>query len=144
MKSERYETGQTADRTEHTAAVLATVGVLISTLASLGEQLRQDFPEVLTPSASSAMEALRAENRQLKEALEGRAVIERAKGALMVLHGCGEIDAFEILVAGSQRERRKVRAVAADVLEQIAGLPPALVGPAARPPRAHIRAAPGG
>jgi AmiR/NasT family two-component response regulator len=70
------------------------------------------------------MEALRAENRQLREALEGRAVIERAKGALMVLHGCGEIDAFDILLAGSRRERRKVRAVAADVLEQIAGLPP--------------------
>ncbi|MFF0160550.1 ANTAR domain-containing protein [Streptomyces sp. NPDC005263] len=122
------------------AAVLATAGVLVSTLVGLGEQLRRDFPEVLPLPASSALEALRAENRQLKEALEGRAVIERAKGALMVLRSCDENDAFEILVVTSRRERRKVRAVAADILQQIAGLPPAQPQPTAPAARAHVPA----
>ncbi|MFF4014322.1 ANTAR domain-containing response regulator [Streptomyces sp. NPDC001843] len=144
MKSDPYEAGQASDRGERMAAVVATVGVLVSTLASLGEQLRRDFPEVLPPSAPAGLEALRAENQQLKEALEGRSVIERAKGALMVLHGCDEIDAFKILVTTSRRERRKVRAVAADVLQQIAGLPPVAPRPAAPAPRAHVRTGPSG
>ncbi|MBO1330981.1 ANTAR domain-containing protein [Streptomyces sp. VRA16 Mangrove soil] len=60
------------------------------------------------------IEALRTENRQLKEALEGRALIERAKGMLMVRQGCDEAAAFRTLVALAQREGRKVRVVAAD------------------------------
>ncbi|MGW2635460.1 ANTAR domain-containing response regulator [Streptomyces sp. NPDC001348] len=144
MKSDPYEAGQTSDKGERMAAVVATVGVLVSALASLGEQLRRDFPDVLPPAAPSALETLRTENQQLKEALEGRALIERAKGALMVLHGCDEVDAFGILVTTSQRERRKVRAVAADVLQQIAGLPPMAPQPPAPVSRAHVRTGPSG
>jgi AmiR/NasT family two-component response regulator len=60
------------------------------------------------------VEALRVENRQLREALEGRALIERAKGMLMARRGCDEATAFEMLVALSRQQQRKVRAVAAD------------------------------
>lgn len=60
------------------------------------------------------VEALRTENRQLREALEGRALIERAKGMLMARSGCDEATAFEMLVDLSRKQQRKVRAVAAD------------------------------
>ena len=60
------------------------------------------------------VEALRVENRQLREALEGRALIERAKGMLMARRGCDEATAFEMLVTLSRKQQRKVRAVAAD------------------------------
>jgi AmiR/NasT family two-component response regulator len=63
------------------------------------------------------LEALRTENRQLKEALEGRALIERAKGMLMARRGCDEATAFRLLVALSRKQHRKVRAVAADFAE---------------------------
>jgi len=69
------------------------------------------------------VEALRVENRQLREALEGRALIERAKGMLMARRGCDEATAFEVLVALSRQQRRKVRAVAADFAES-AGIQP--------------------
>jgi response regulator NasT len=60
------------------------------------------------------VEALRAENRQLKEALDARSLIERAKGMLMVRRGCDEAAAFQLLVTLARKEQRKVRAVAAD------------------------------
>jgi AmiR/NasT family two-component response regulator len=63
------------------------------------------------------VEALRVENRQLREALEGRALIERAKGMLMARRGCDEATAFEMLVVLSRKQQRKVRAVAADVAD---------------------------
>jgi hypothetical protein len=75
------------------------------------------------------LEVLRVENRQLKEALEGRALIERAKGMLMASRDCDEAAAFQVLVGLSRKQRRKVRAVAADVA---AG--PGADGPAASPP----------
>lgn len=124
MEPESYEHEQVQDRNERMMTVLATVGVMLSALSSLSEQMRRDFPEVLpppAPPASAAVDALRTENRQLKEALEGRAVIERAKGVIMATHGCDDGTAFDILVARSRRERRKVRAVAADLLGQFTG-----------------------
>jgi len=65
------------------------------------------------------LEALRTENRQLKEALEGRALIERAKGMLMARRGCDEATAFRMLVTLSREQQRKVRAVAADFAEGV-------------------------
>ena len=60
------------------------------------------------------VDALRAENRQLKDALEARTLIERAKGMLMARRGCDEATAFQLLVVLARKEQRKVRAVAAD------------------------------
>lgn len=55
---------------------------------------------------------------QLEEALEGRAVIERAKGLLMGKLGIGDDEAFELLSTQSQHENTKLRVVAARLLEQ--------------------------
>ncbi len=56
-------------------------------------------------------------SEQLTEALASRAVIERAKGALMVTRGVDEGRAFALLRERSQRSNRKLRDVAADVLQ---------------------------
>ena len=55
-------------------------------------------------------------SEQLSEALSSRAVIERAKGALMATQGVDEEQAFALLRERSQRSNRKLRDVAADVL----------------------------
>ena len=56
-------------------------------------------------------------------------MIERAKGMLMVSRRCDEDVAFQIMVAVSQRQRRRVREVAAEVV--LSG--GALTGSAPRP-----------
>lgn len=56
--------------------------------------------------------------KQLEEALEGRSVIERAKGLLMGQLGVGAEQAFELLSTQSQHENRKLRMVALGLLEQ--------------------------
>jgi GAF domain-containing protein len=54
---------------------------------------------------------------QLQEALESRAVIERAKGVIMAREGCDADDAFALLRKVSQDRNRKVRDVARAVVE---------------------------
>ena len=49
---------------------------------------------------------------RLDRAMESRAVIEQAKGALMASTGCDADEAFEILAKASQRENVKLRDVA--------------------------------
>ena len=53
---------------------------------------------------------------QLEEALESRGVIEQAKGILMAWQGCAPDDAFQILRRASQRENRKLRVIAEDIV----------------------------
>lgn len=55
-------------------------------------------------------------SEQLTEALGSRAVIEQAKGAIMVTQGVDEDRAFALLRERSQRTNRKLRDVAGDVL----------------------------
>lgn len=55
---------------------------------------------------------------QLEQALEGRSIIERAKGLLMARTGVDAERAFELLSIQSQHENRKVREIAAEMLEQ--------------------------
>lgn len=57
----------------------------------------------------------------LRRALDSRAVIEQAKGILMASRGLTAQQAFETLVAASQRENRKLRDIATDVVDTIAG-----------------------
>lgn len=58
---------------------------------------------------------------QLRRALDSRAVIEQAKGILMASRGLTAQEAFETLVAASQRENRKLRDIAATVVETVLG-----------------------
>ena len=54
----------------------------------------------------------------LRRALESRAVIDQAKGIVMARCACSPDEAFEILTAQSQRENRKVRHIAAEVVQR--------------------------
>ena len=68
--------------------------------------------------------ALEAEVEQLRTAMAGRAPIEQAKGALMLLTGCGEQAAFELLAHVSSHVHRKVRDVALDLVASASGQRP--------------------
>ena len=56
----------------------------------------------------------------LATALESRGVIEQAKGILMAWQGCGADRAFDILRRASQRENRKLRVVAEEIVARAA------------------------
>jgi AmiR/NasT family two-component response regulator len=58
------------------------------------------------------------DNADLKALLETRAVIEQAKGILMVTYRCGPEEAFGLLRRASQRANVKVQVIAARVVEQ--------------------------
>jgi len=58
----------------------------------------------------------RALGESLSAAMENRAVIEQAKGVLMAQGGRSPDQAFELLVRASQRENRKLREVAVDLV----------------------------
>ena len=55
---------------------------------------------------------------QLKSAMESRATIEQAKGIIMATSHCSPDEAFEVLVRASQRENRKLRDIAVDLVER--------------------------
>lgn len=61
--------------------------------------------------------ALEGEVADLHGRLEARKVIERAKGVLQGSHALGEADAFRWIQRTSMDERRTMRAVAQDVLD---------------------------
>lgn len=56
-------------------------------------------------------------SEHLREAMESRGVIEQAKGMLMSAQGCSEDEAFQLLVRASQRENRKLRNIAKEIVE---------------------------
>ena len=58
-----------------------------------------------------------AEYHNLEGAFGRRALIERAKGILMAVHGIGEQDAFELLRNDSQRDGRKLVEIAEAVTQ---------------------------
>jgi GAF domain-containing protein len=56
--------------------------------------------------------------RHLTRAMESRAVIEQAKGVLIARHGFGDEESFDMLRGRSQTENRKLRDIAAELVEQ--------------------------
>ena len=83
--------------------------------------------EVATAFASQAaavvMNALtywaaRDQAANLTRAMERRAVIEQAKGIIMASRQCSPDEAFDILRRASQRENRKLRDLAAELVER--------------------------
>ncbi|WP_157875823.1 ANTAR domain-containing response regulator [Streptacidiphilus griseoplanus] len=107
-----------SDRSARIQNLLAAAHSLAASLESISSQLCHEVADALTSigGPEPTVAALQTENRQLKDALEGRAVIERAKGMLMARHRCEEEDAFRMLVSRSRQERRKVREIAADLV----------------------------
>jgi ANTAR domain len=67
------------------------------------------------PSAAHPAQAA-VERASLLEAVENRAIIEQAKGMLMLKHRCDAEAAFGLLIEISRRERRKVRDIAGDIV----------------------------
>ncbi len=64
---------------------------------------------------------LEAEVAQLRTAMATRAPIEQAKGVLMLLTGCGDQVAFDLLAHISSHTHRKVRDVAVCIIESASG-----------------------
>ena len=81
--------------------------------------------ELLAAHASLAVQAATAyySHRdladQMRQALDSRATIEQAKGVLMAQDGIGPDDAFDRLVALSQRSNRKLREVAHSIVDGV-------------------------
>jgi len=57
--------------------------------------------------------------QQLAHALETRPVIDQAKGILMRDRACTADEAFDLLVAASQRSNRKLRDIARDLVDSV-------------------------
>lgn len=55
---------------------------------------------------------------QLLKAMESRAVIEQAKGIIMGQDRCSADEAFDVLVRASQRDNRKLRDLATEIVER--------------------------
>ena len=58
-------------------------------------------------------------SQQLTEAMASRATIEQAKGILMGAQHCGADEAFQMLVRASQRENRKLRDIADQIVNSV-------------------------
>ncbi len=74
--------------------------------------------------------ALEGEVADLKDRLEARTLVERAKGVLQARHGFSEPDAFRWIQRTSMDSRRTMRALAQDVLDGVAAPEPAAAVPA--------------
>src|SRR5215210_9541825 len=85
-------------------------------------------PSVEVPSPASLhddrVHALEIEVAQLRTAMVSRAVIEQAKGVLMLLTGCADQVAFDLLTHISSHTHRKVREVAQELVASATGRSP--------------------
>ncbi len=57
-------------------------------------------------------------NENLSQAMESRATIDQATGILLARGGMSPEQAFEVLVRASQRENRKLRDIAAEIVQR--------------------------
>ena len=60
--------------------------------------------------------ALEMENAQLRTALERRILVEQAKGAISVRFGVAPDEAFEMMRALAQSQRREIHEYAAEIV----------------------------
>ena len=101
-------------------SLLRAVEDSVSSLQRLLREVHQEIDFLLrdVPESEQHQEvsSLRQEVEQLREGLVSRAVIERAKGIIMQAHAVSECQAFDLLNELSQRQHRKLRDIAADVV----------------------------
>jgi response regulator NasT len=89
-------------------------------------QKRDLLPAIeMATSRFAEIRALEAEVTGLRERLEARKLIERAKGALMTAHGLSEPEAFRWIQRAAMDNRTSMRAVAELVLTGESGQTPA-------------------
>ena len=97
----------------------------------------------VTITNATAYCAARDEVAQMKEAMASRAVIEQAKGLIIMQEQCGSDAAFAVLARISSLANRKVRDVAREIVDQArssGSLPRlgAIRGPSVTPVRRHV------
>jgi GAF domain-containing protein len=115
---------------------LTVKGVSIGALNVYGEAIKA-FDEVserlglrFARQASATLANIEIHDRtvtlvtQLNEALSSRSVIDQARGILIARTGCSADDAIEVLKQRSQRENRKLRDIAADMVADASGQSP--------------------
>jgi GAF domain-containing protein len=109
--------------------VRGALNLYSTTVTAFGQEERQaaeifgiQASMVLTVAVRQAQQAKLTD--QLREALATRAVIDQALGVVMAHEGCDRDSAFAILRQASQNQNRKLRAVAADIVEAVSGRPP--------------------
>ena len=93
------------------------------------ERLRQNLGIFAAQAAAALTMVLRQARQdqiaaQLEQALASRTTIDQAIGILMAQQRCTADEAFALLRAHSQRNNRKIRDIAADMIERVAGAPP--------------------
>jgi ANTAR domain len=79
-----------------------------------------DVPAAVHADADR-VRALETEVAQLRTAMASRAVIEQAKGVLMLLTGCADQVAFDLLTHMSSHTHRKVRDIASELVGSATG-----------------------
>jgi ANTAR domain-containing protein/PAS domain-containing protein len=80
-----------------------------------------DVTDGRVPDTGDRVRQLETENEQLRTAMASRAAIEQAKGVLMLLMGCGDQVAFDLLAHISSHTHRKVRDVATAIVASASG-----------------------
>jgi PAS domain S-box-containing protein len=80
-----------------------------------------DVTDARHGTPTDRVQELECEVAQLRTAMAGRAPIEQAKGILMLLTGCGEQPAFDLLAHISSHTHRKVRDVAVALVGSASG-----------------------
>jgi hypothetical protein len=126
-----------AERLRLVDSLLTVATDMVSSLQRVLTEVHHELGPVRREEEAHPRDAeiadLRREVAQLREGLASRAVIERAKGVLMHGHGVTEAESFTLLTELSQRTHRKVRDVAADLLDGAPGLPVAARRPTGVP-----------
>jgi hypothetical protein len=100
--------------TDPSGAVIALAGLVVDVTDS------RPAPE----PEDDVRHRLETEVEQLRNAMASRASIEQAKGVLMLLMGCGDQVAFDLLAHISSHTHRKVRDVAVSIIESATGHSP--------------------
>jgi PAS domain-containing protein len=95
------------ETTADAPGVTALSGMLVD--VTDGRLADPDAPE-------EQVRVLETEVEQLRQAMASRAAIEQAKGILMLLMGCGDQVAFDLLAHISSHTHRKVRDVAGAII----------------------------
>lgn len=109
-----------------TGRPIGALNIFAATAAGLADADIELARRIAAPAATTLANAhaYRQANRlagQLQDALEGRGLIERAKGVLMATQGCSEDEAFALLRRASQERNVKLRDVAQTIVGGVNG-----------------------
>ncbi|MGY1748335.1 PAS and ANTAR domain-containing protein [Modestobacter sp. SYSU DS0511] len=102
--------------TDGSGRVVALAGLLVD--------LTEERARPPAAAPADQVHRLETEVEQLRTAMASRAAIEQAKGILMLLMRCGDQVAFDLLAHISSHTHRKVRDVAASIIDSASGRRP--------------------